>query len=54
MAMYRQAEQILVEEAPVVPISYDRLHILVKPWLPALPASMINGNILKDIIIEPH
>jgi oligopeptide transport system substrate-binding protein len=54
MAMYRQAELFLVEEAPVVPVSYDRLHILVKPWLPGLPASIINGNILKDIIIEPH
>jgi oligopeptide transport system substrate-binding protein len=54
MAMYRQAEQLLLEEAPVVPINYGRLHVLIKPWLPGLPASMITGNILKDVIIEPH
>ncbi len=54
LAMYRRAEQILVEEAPVIPINYGRLHILIKPWLNGLPASMITGNILKDIIIEPH
>jgi oligopeptide transport system substrate-binding protein len=54
LAMYRQAEQILLEETPVVPINYGRLHILIKPWLPGLPASMITGNILKDVIIEPH
>jgi oligopeptide transport system substrate-binding protein len=54
MVMYRQAELILVEEAPVVPVHYDRLHVLVKPWLPGLPASVISGNILKDVIIEEH
>ncbi len=54
MALYRQAEQILVEEVPIVPIGYNRAHILVKPWLPSLPVSLINGIILKDIVIEPH
>jgi ABC-type oligopeptide transport system substrate-binding subunit len=54
MAMYRQAEQILVEEVPVVPLTYGREHVLVKPWLQALPTSVINGIILKDIVIEPH
>jgi len=54
MAMYEQAEQILVEEAPILPLAYGRDHVLIKPWVQSLPASGINGNILKDIIIEPH
>jgi oligopeptide transport system substrate-binding protein len=54
MALYRQAEQILVDEAPAVPINYGRGHVLIKPWLPGLPHSIIAGNILKDIIIDPH
>jgi ABC-type oligopeptide transport system substrate-binding subunit len=54
MAMYRQAEQILVDESPVMPLHYGRVHVLIKPWIPSLPASIINGNILKDVIIEPH
>jgi oligopeptide transport system substrate-binding protein len=54
MALYRQAEQILVDEAPVVPISYYRHHIMLKPWVTALPRSSINGIILKDVVIEPH
>jgi ABC-type oligopeptide transport system substrate-binding subunit/serine/threonine protein kinase len=54
MALYRQAEQILVDEAPVAPINYGRGHVLIKPWLPGLPSSIITGNILKDIVIEPH
>jgi ABC-type oligopeptide transport system substrate-binding subunit len=54
MALYRQAEQILVEEAPIVPLAYGRLHVLIKPWVQSLPASGISGNILKDIVMEPH
>jgi ABC-type oligopeptide transport system substrate-binding subunit len=54
MDLYRQAEQILVDEVPVVPMNYGRDHVLIKPWLPGLPTSIINGIILKDIIIEPH
>ena len=54
MELYRQAELILVDEAPVVPVYYNREHVLVKPWIPGLRASIITGNILKDIVIEPH
>jgi oligopeptide transport system substrate-binding protein len=54
MGLYRQAEEILVKQAPILPLSYGRSHVLVKPWLPGLPTSVINGIILKDIVIEPH
>jgi ABC-type oligopeptide transport system substrate-binding subunit/serine/threonine protein kinase len=54
MELYRQAEQILVDEAPVVPVHYGRQQMLIKTWLPGMRASMITGNILKDVIIEPH
>jgi ABC-type oligopeptide transport system substrate-binding subunit len=54
MSMYREAQQILAEEVPVLPLIYGRGHVLIKPWLRGLPSSMVNGNILKDIVIEPH
>lgn len=54
MDLYRQAEQILVDEAPVVPINYGRQQMLIKTWVPGMRASIITGNILKDIIIESH
>jgi oligopeptide transport system substrate-binding protein len=54
MGLYREAEEILANEAPIMPIMYGRQEVLIKPWLPGLPASVISGNILKDIIIEPH
>lgn len=54
MAMYRQAEQILVDEAPIIPLSYNRYHLLKKPWVLALPLKAPGGLIIKDIIIEAH
>ncbi len=54
LAMYRQAEGILLEEAPIIPLTYGREHVLIKPWIASLPAAAFGGNILKDIIIEPH
>ena len=53
MEMYRQADRILVEEAPIVPLTYRRAHYLVKPWVRFPPM----GHYLwlwKDFIIEPH
>jgi ABC-type oligopeptide transport system substrate-binding subunit len=54
MAIYRQAELILVEEAPIIPIGYGRLNILVKPWVTSLPTTYNSWFRLKETIIEPH
>ena len=53
MAMYRQAERLLVEEAPVVPISYGYYHMLVKPWVVTRPVN-VAGFIVKDVVLEVH
>ena len=52
--LYGQADRILVEEAPFVPLAYDRSHWLVKPWVTAFPFSALGYLISKDAIIEPH
>ena len=54
MRMYRQADGILVEEAPVLPLEYGRSHLLVKPWLSRFPTSAAGWWFWKDVIIEPH
>jgi ABC-type oligopeptide transport system substrate-binding subunit len=54
MAMYRQAELILVEETAVVPISYGRFHVLVKPWVKHFNMAPLLGVYNQDIVIEPH
>jgi len=53
LAMYRQAERLLVEEAPVIPISYELDHFLIKPWFAPWPSNL-GFFILKDVVMEPH
>ena len=48
MVLYRQADRILIEEAPIMPVCYYRMHLLVKPWVKRYPGSW------KDVVIEPH
>lgn len=54
MMLYKQADRILIEEAPVIPIGYGRQHLLVKPWVSKFPTSAIKHLFWKDVIIEPH
>jgi ABC-type oligopeptide transport system substrate-binding subunit/DNA-binding SARP family transcriptional activator len=56
MELYRQADRILVEEAPIMPLIYSRQGLLVKPWVRKYPTSpiMIEYFFGKDVIIEPH
>jgi ABC-type oligopeptide transport system substrate-binding subunit len=39
MRMYRQADRILAEEVPMLPLLYHREHLLVKPWVRKHPTS---------------
>ena len=52
--LYRQAEQILLEEVPVLPICYRRLDYLVKPWCRNFPSSPSKAWYWKELIIDPH
>lgn len=54
MGLYRQADKMLIEEAIVVPLSYDPNHILVKPWVKKFPISSLRWLHGKDVILEPH
>jgi ABC-type oligopeptide transport system substrate-binding subunit len=52
MQRYRQAEDVLVREAPVLPLIYERDHLLVKPWVRAYPMSAIKPAFWKDVILQ--
>ncbi len=54
MELYAQADSILMQEAVIVPISYSRLHLLVKPWVTRFPVSSIKYWFFKDVVLEPH
>jgi oligopeptide transport system substrate-binding protein len=54
MRMYRQADGILVEEVPILPLGYTHPHLLVKPWVSRFPTSASGWWFWKDVIIDPH
>jgi ABC-type oligopeptide transport system substrate-binding subunit len=54
MRMYQQADRILVEEAPILPLFYVRLHLLLKPWVRKYPTSPMKSWFWKDVVIELH
>jgi len=56
MELYQEADRILVEEAPIMPLIYSRQGLLVKPWVRKYPTSpiVIEYFFGKDVIIEPH
>ena len=54
LAMYAQAEQILVEEAPVVPLAYPRVHLLIKPWIKNWQLVGTFDPFFPHVVIESH
>ena len=54
MKLYQEADRILVEEAPILPLTYDRHHLLVKPWVTRYPTPAMLMWCWKDVVIERH
>jgi oligopeptide transport system substrate-binding protein len=52
--LYAQADSILVEEAPALALSYDRMHLLVKPWVSRYPVSPTGTFFWEEVVITPH
>jgi ABC-type oligopeptide transport system substrate-binding subunit len=54
MKFYQAADRLLMDEAGLIPLTYERYHGLLKPWVKRYPVSPIKNTYWKDIIIEPH
>ena len=54
MKFYQAADRLLMDEAGLIPLTYERYHGLLKPWVKRYPVSPIKTTYFKDIIIEPH
>jgi oligopeptide transport system substrate-binding protein len=54
MELYAQAEGILAEEMPILPLDYGPRHHLIKPWVRRYPRSVAGRLFWQDVIIEPH
>ena len=52
MRLYRQAEQILAQEAAILPLVYEREHLLLKPWVSKYPMSAIRPAFWKDVVLN--
>ena len=53
-SLYQAADRILIEEAAVIPLTYTRYHMLVKPWISHFRLSPMRWWHWKDVVIEPH
>ncbi|MBC7262150.1 MAG: hypothetical protein H5T63_09055, partial [Chloroflexi bacterium] len=53
LRLFGEAESILIAEAAVVPLTHERLHLLVKPWV-KLPLSPFRWWFWKDATITAH
>jgi oligopeptide transport system substrate-binding protein len=54
MQLYARAQQLLTDEVPVLPLTYFRGHLLLKPWITEYPLSTMRWDYWKDVVIEPH
>ncbi|HEY64162.1 MAG TPA: AAA family ATPase [Caldilineae bacterium] len=54
MRMYREADHLLIQEAPLVPLVYARRSFLLKPWVRTYPASPLKWWFWKDVVLVPH
>lgn len=52
LAMYRQAEALLIEEVGLLPLIYSRFHMLLKPRIKHYPLSPLTIPYWKDVVLE--
>ncbi|MFN2138382.1 MAG: hypothetical protein ACK2UK_20670 [Candidatus Promineifilaceae bacterium] len=51
MTCYREADRVLMEEAVVMPLTYGRRRMLVKPWVRRFS---VDERQWKNIVLESH
>jgi len=54
MRLYRQADRILVQDSPIMPLMYWQSHVLVKSWVRGFTVFANGEWDAKDVIIERH
>ena len=51
MRRYREADRLLAREVPILPLTYERDHLLVKPWVSRYPTSVMQAAFWKEAVI---
>jgi ABC-type oligopeptide transport system substrate-binding subunit len=52
LAHYRQAEILLADELPILPLIYEQELLLVQPWVQRYPMSGIRPAYWTETVIE--
>jgi oligopeptide transport system substrate-binding protein len=52
MTLYRQAERLIVDDAPWIPLTYGMAHVLVKPYVKGFEGNAAVYPWLKGIYLE--
>jgi len=54
LRFYQQADALLIQEAPLIPMSYHDTAYLAKPWVKRMPhSSTAAAGFWKDIVLDP-
>jgi oligopeptide transport system substrate-binding protein len=54
IGLYQEADRVLMEEAPIMPLLHVPRIVLVKPWVKKYPMAGIKTWLWKDMVLEAH
>jgi ABC-type oligopeptide transport system substrate-binding subunit/tRNA A-37 threonylcarbamoyl transferase component Bud32 len=52
LQMYHDADRLLTQDAVLLPLTYVRQHLLVKPWVKNFRPGLYHFSFLKDVILD--
>jgi len=52
--LYEAADRLLIQSAVYAPLFYNKIGLVVKPWVKKYPVSALFSHYWQDVIIEPH
>jgi oligopeptide transport system substrate-binding protein len=54
LALYQQAEQMLVDDAACLPLCFGRNYYLVKPYVSGFELNLLGFAMLNEVTVAPH
>ena len=52
--LYRQADQLVIDDAPIIPIFYDKDRRLVQPYVKNFPQNAMEYRSFREVYFEPE
>jgi oligopeptide transport system substrate-binding protein len=54
LELYRQAEQLMVDDAACIPLAFGRNYVLIKPYVKGYELNPMGFAMLNGVSVEPH